>query len=72
MAIARSVEKGLRDVARLIRKPSYRSLPDSDSPEDPGAKTKYDAILAALSRYRSPVTVRARRSAARRFDVKEG
>jgi hypothetical protein len=66
--IAKSVEKGMKEVAQLIRKSSYRALPDDESPDNPRARTKYDVILATLNRYRSPVTARARKSAARRFE----
>lgn len=64
--LARAQEAGFNAVAQLIRRPEYKSLPDSELVGNAGQRTKRDAIQTVIGRYRDNVQNRINREALRR------
>lgn len=64
--LARAQEQGFNAVAQLIRRPDYKSLPDSELVGNAGQRTKRDAIQTVIGRYRDNVQNRINKEALRR------
>lgn len=61
--IGQAQQKGMVAVARFIRSPEYRRLPDQETLGTEGQRTKKQAIQALLTRYRQPAAQHAERQA---------
>ena len=60
----------MKEVARLIKSPAYKALPDTEDFTTAGnRRTKKDAIQEIITRYKRPVTERINRQARRRAAI---